>query len=137
MDKPTLVAPDLDRIARGDELLKELRDAGFPIHRALWWYSPEEYSDWRLVIASALVDERGPLAAYRKLDAILRKQRPDLILWLRSIHLMSPKEQLIRELDKTYPPREMRSKVTSLSGSTAGNTFIEQAYLYSPLGTTE
>lgn len=137
MDKQTLVTPDQKRIESGDELLEELNKAKFPVHRALWWYSSDQYGDWRLVIASSLVDEHGLLAAYRKLDAILRKHRPDLISWVRSVHLVSPKDSLIRDLDKAYPQRKMTSRAVSISGSTAGSTYIEDALLYSPYGTTE
>jgi hypothetical protein len=137
MDKAALVAPDADRIARGDELLRELNEAGFPVHRALWWYSSDRYGDWRLVIASPLVDQTGPLAAYKKLDAVLRKRRPDLILWLKSVHLVSPKEPLIRDLDKTYVRGQAPVGGINLTASTAGSTYIEQAHLYWPHGTTE
>ena len=132
-----LVAPDLDRISRGEELIEELKKAGYPIHRAFWWYSPDQYSDWRLVIASPLVDQRGPLAAYKKLDAILRKNRHDLIVWVKSVHLISPKDSLIRDLDKTYPQDEITSRAINLCGSTVGNSYIEQAYLYSSHAVTE
>ena len=84
-----------------------------------------------------MVDELGPLAAYRKLDSILREHRPDLVPWVRSVHLVSPKDSLIRDLDKTYPPQQMTSQTLSILGSTAGSTFIEEALLYSPHGTTE
>lgn len=137
MDKQTLVTPDQKRIESGDELLNELSKAKFPVHRALWWYSTDQYGDWRLVIASSLVAEIGLLAAYRKLDAILRKHRPDLIPWVRSIHLVSPDDPLIRDLDKAYPAKTMASRAVSISGSTAGSTFIEEALLYSPHGATE
>jgi hypothetical protein len=137
MDKTALVAPDLDRISRGEELIEELKKAEYPVHRAFWWYSSERYSDWRLVIASPLVDQRGPLAAYKKLDAVLRKHRPDLILWVKSVHLVSPNDSLIRDLDKTYPEGDMTSRAINLCGSTVGSTYIEQAYLYSPHAVTE
>ena len=137
MDKSALVTPDHNRINCGDELLHELSEANFPVHRALWRYSSEQYGDWRLVIASKMVDELGPLAAYRKLDSILREHRPDLVPWVRSVHLVSPKDSLIRDLDKTYPPQQMTSQTLSILGSTAGSTFIEEALLYSPHGTTE
>ena len=136
MDKTVLVAPDQDRIQRGSELLAAAGKAGFPIHAALWLYTSERYGDWRLVIASPLVDQKGPLAAYRKLNGILRKIRPDLILWLQYIQLVSPKDALIRDLDKTYFQREATPRISSLSGSTAGNTYIEQAHLYWPQETT-
>jgi hypothetical protein len=137
MDKATLVAPDQDRVQRGSELLEAVGKAGFPIHAALWLYSSERYGDWRLVIASPLVDQKGPLAAYRKLNSVLRKNRPDLVLWLQCIQLVSPKDSLIRDLDRTYFQREATPRISSISGSTAGSSYIEQAHLYWPQGMTQ
>ena len=137
MDKTTLVGPDSDRIRQGNEFLVELEKSGFPVHAALWLYASEQYSDWRLVIASPLVDEKGPLAAYKKLDSILHKSRPDLVLWMQCVQLVSPRDALIRDLDKTYFRGRPTPEGISLIGSTAGNTYIEQAHLYWPHGTTE
>jgi hypothetical protein len=137
MDKTALVAPDTDRISRGSELLKELNKAAFPVHAALWLYDSERYSDWRLVIASPLVDEKGPLAAYKKLDSVLRRSRPDLVLWVQCVQLVSPHDSLIRDLDKTYLHGRPTPGGISISASTAGSSYIEQAHLYVPHGTTE
>jgi hypothetical protein len=136
MDKTVLVEPDRDRVARGDELLAELAKARFAVHAALWLYSPDLYSDWRLVIATPLVDQVGPLAASKRLDRVLRKNRPDLLLWLQWVQLVSPKDSLIRDLDKAYFHRTAMPRISSISGSTAGSTYIEQAYLYWPQETT-
>jgi hypothetical protein len=137
MDKTVLVEIDQDRVGHGGELLAELEKAGFPVHAALWLYSPDRYSDWRLVVASPLVDQKGPLAAYRKLDGILRKNRPDLILWLQYVQLVSPEDSLIRDLDKVYFQRKATPRISSISGSTAGSSYIEQAHLYWPQGTAQ
>ncbi len=137
MDKTTLVEPGSDRIHLGNELLEELNKAGFSVHAALWLYDSERYNDWRLVIASPLMREKGPLAAYKKLNDIIRKERSDLIAWIQCVQLVSPEDSLIRDLKKTYLRSRPTPGITSLSGSTAGDTFIEQAYLYYPHGTTE
>jgi hypothetical protein len=60
MDQAILV---VNRIGAGEELLKELRESGFPVDVAFWTEDPE-FSTWRLVIASPEVDRKGLLKAY-------------------------------------------------------------------------
>jgi hypothetical protein len=127
MDKTTLVESD---IKTGEEIISILTNSNFPIHYALWLYSPEEYSQWRLVIATKLYDEEGPLSAYKKLNDILRKKgEKEWILWSERIQLVSPEDTVIKSLKKDYPPDKPLLNPL-VSGSTSSNTYIESAYLY-------
>ncbi|NQU21105.1 MAG: hypothetical protein HQ567_07465 [Candidatus Nealsonbacteria bacterium] len=137
MARALLVESDIER---GNELIGILDKAGYPVHSALWLYSSDRYDEWRLVIATPLVDKEGPLAAYQKLDGILRKDRPDFVVSLRQIQLVSPTDLVIRSVNETYPTRESILNPT-LFGSTSGTaettTYIEQAHLYRVHGTNE
>jgi hypothetical protein len=126
MDQTTLVESD---IKTGEEILAVLSKSNFPIHYALWLFSPDEYSQWRLVIASKLYDEDGPLSAYKKLNEIIGKQGAKWTLWSERIQLVSPEDGFIRSLKKDYPPDKPLLNPL-VSGSTSSNTYIESAYLY-------
>lgn len=61
----------VDRDFSGSErLLAELEREGLPIAAAFWRF-PTSGSDWRLVIASPLVDREGSLPVYRRIQAAL------------------------------------------------------------------
>ena len=63
MATPTLVDR---RIDHGGRLLAELDVAGVPIESAFWLFR-SEWDEWRLVLATPLFDQFGPLKAYRRL----------------------------------------------------------------------
>src|SRR5438105_11407843 len=78
VDKATLVVTlgprgDLGQaeIDAGARLLELLRGAGFPVTAALWRYLPEP-AEWRLFIASSVVDEAGPRKVYERIQQVLR-----------------------------------------------------------------
>jgi hypothetical protein len=127
MDKTALVDSD---IKTGQEIVTFLTGSNFPMNYALWLYSPDKYDEWRLVIATKLYDDEGPLSAYKKLNDILReKGEKKWILWSERIQLVSPEDTVIKSLKKDYPPDKPLLN-PSFSGSTSCNTYIESAYLY-------
>lgn len=131
MDKPVLVE---ESVERGNELVDLLNRSNFPLRAALWNYSSDR-EDWRLLIATPLYDIEGPLAAYRKLDSVVREGRPDLLLFLQQVQLVSPRETIVRDLGKTFPPdREILDR--HFSGTTS-NTYVEHAYVYQLHGKNE
>ncbi len=126
MNKTTLVESD---IKIGEEILSVLKKSDFPIHYALWLYSSDEYAKWRLVIATRLYDEEGPLSAYKKLNDILSKHDTKWTMLSERIQLVSPEDAVIKSLKKDYPPNETISNPL-VSGSTSSNTYVNAAYLY-------
>jgi hypothetical protein len=86
MPKKVLVR---EAIEDGDQLLAELRLRGFPVVAAFWVEAPEtDYS--RLVIATPVVNERGPDAAYRALRDALKATEPRELA-LDDIFVVDPK----------------------------------------------
>ncbi len=67
-------------IEDGERLLLELKQRDFPVTAAFWVDMPElDY--WRLVVATSIVNERGPDVAYRVLrDALNLIQPQELAL---------------------------------------------------------
>jgi hypothetical protein len=124
VDQAALVGLDVEA---GRQILLLLDDAKFKVVAAFWRYSSES-EDWRLWIATPLVDLRGKLAAYRRLDQIVRTQAPHLLL-SPLITLVGTKEKVIRGLRRIF------GKAASVDGMRLGNNFvdgelIEAAYVY-------
>lgn len=68
MGPRTLVERNVDEGAR---LLRALDSAGVPVDAAFWLLS-SEWSDWRLVVATPLYEERGSDEAYRQILGVHR-----------------------------------------------------------------
>jgi hypothetical protein len=77
MDPSTLVESQIDD---GRALLAALNRENVPV-RAAGWLKPVDEERWSLYIATPLVDEKGPLGAYREVYRVLRTLGP---LWLSS-----------------------------------------------------
>lgn len=140
MVKATLVEQDL---AEGRQFLNALKEptevtvgrrrltfggaSHFRIKAAFWWYLPES-PEWRLAIATPLVDEEGPLATYKDIQKILA-WHPDLNLSLQSISVLSPKDERVKAFKKAMriapDPVGVRFTRSALNG-----TYIEDAYVY-------
>src|SRR5436305_489083 len=69
MDQDTLAN---EQTVSGERVIEALRPAGFAV-RVAFWAKPTEEGKWFLYIASPLVDEKGPTAAYRQVFDVLRK----------------------------------------------------------------
>jgi hypothetical protein len=90
MGKTTLVERDLEQ---GRRLIETLDQAGFPVVAAFWSFFAEE-GLYRLVIASPVVDEKGPLEAYTRIQAALQNLgTPEFTL--DTITALSPYDPLV------------------------------------------
>lgn len=128
MVKTTLVEADL---IAGWRLLVALhlpkdRIKIFRIKAAFWLYYGES-EEWRLVIATPLVDEEGPLDTYTRLQPILFEIQP-ADLYLQNISVTSSSDPLARAFRKVIIPRS--NPYARLPRSAWGGTYVEGAYLY-------
>src|SRR5262249_36957008 len=81
---------------KGRRLIEALDQAEFPVVAAFWSFFPEG-DLYRLVIASPVVDEKGPRDAYTKIQEVLHKLNlPDLTL--DNITAVSPYDPLVIDL---------------------------------------
>lgn len=109
------------------ELYKAPHKALFRVKSAFWLYYAES-EEWRLVLATPLVDERGPLDTYSLLQEVLFEiQSSDL--YLRNLAVISPSDRMVKAFRE-----EMRivtwTPYVRFTGSTLGGTYIEDAYVY-------
>jgi len=130
MDKAALVGLLGVDIEGGARLLKALDKAGFDIHAALWIYLPDP-EEWRLMIASPLVDQEGPKKAYILIQSELAKLTPPSEISLKNISAVGLEHRLIKALQgMVQVHRDFDSKGAWISNSSSYNIFIEAAYIY-------
>jgi hypothetical protein len=109
----------------GEELLRDLAAANFPIEAAFWMYFSES-DEWRLVLASNRVNQDGPRAAYAEIQRLLRS-KPSTIR-LADISLRDPGDQLVEAI-RRVKWAEAASAIR-LTGSTMSGVYIDDAYIY-------
>jgi hypothetical protein len=99
----------------------------FRLKAAFWLYDPES-QDWRLVLATPLVDEEGPLATYKHLQRSLHSIQPT-DLSLQNISVWSPRKALVKAIKRAsrIPPG---AEGVRLTRNSVGGIYIDDAYLY-------
>ena len=126
MDQAILVE---NRIDEGREYVKHLQAKGFDVV-AGFWLKEFESERWYLFIASALVDQQGPLKAYRLLyEATSDLSTPSIEMFqVKLIGLNDPLTQDVLAIQQRYSGKlPMR-----YGGPRLGGWDVEDAYIYSP-----
>ncbi len=118
---------DLD-IESGRSLIQALDQAGFPLTAALWNSLPEE-SEWRLILATPRVKERGPRDVYEAVQWVAHLAEIDLPL--HRISVVEPEDSLVTEL-RIFMGTDGAPFIggTFLHGTMVGDAFIDAAYVY-------
>lgn len=122
MYQAELVEADIEL---GKRILDALARAHIAVSAALWLFIPQ-LGEWHLMIATSLVDRKGPRSSYEKIWSILQKQQLLPQLPLRRIYLLSPSTPFVSALRTTLRkmlPGRLRSAYV-------GDRFIEDAYVY-------
>lgn len=126
MVKTTLVEKDIEE---GGRLLDALDKSKFRVKAALWFYLSD--SDiWRIKIASRYFDDEGPLKAYSRVQSVLAQLHPQIGITLNDISIISPKDDLIRNLRTAIKTTGSGIAGIRFTRNTVNNMFIEDAYIY-------
>ena len=125
MVKTPLVERDIES---GRFLIEALDRAGFPLTAALWNSLPEE-SEWRLILATPKVKERGPREVYETVQRVIQSAEVDLPL--HRISVVEPDDGLVTEL-RIFMGTDGAPFIggTFLHGTMVGDAFVDAAYLY-------
>ena len=125
MATATLVNSDIEI---GRRIVGALTRAGIPVSVYLWAFVPQ-LEEWQFMIATPLVDAKGPLSAYGEVNKALQKEGIFEDTPLRRIFLKSPSDPVLKSLEKQSRavPRE---SFRVINQQIAGN-FVEDAYVYS------
>lgn len=124
MDQASLVETD---ISLGEALLKRLDKRGFSVASALWFFIPES-NEWRLILATPLVDEVGPRATYLKIAQSEKRSSAHQKVPLERISVVSTNHPVISALSAMI-------RVDGIGGvrftnNSVNGIFIADAYLY-------
>ena len=94
MDQASLVDRD---IALGKKLAEILKNArSLRAEAAFWW---QEENEWRFIVATPVVHERGRLVAHRKIREALGPKATEFETILTRLDVLTPSEGVITVLD--------------------------------------
>jgi hypothetical protein len=111
----------------GRRILATLSLASIPVTISLWAFV-SDLQEWRFIVATPLVDTKGPLAAYSEVNRALHKGGVFDDVPLRNIFLKSPNDRVLKSLEKEsriVPHEDFRVVNAPIAGS-----FVEDAYVY-------
>ena len=125
MDKAALVE---ELIKDGEKLIKALDEAVFEVTAGMWFYS-SDIDEWRLIIASPLVDKLGHKKAYNSIQKEMDKIPQPFRIELRNISVVSHQDPLIKlmSLALSTGPGIAGIRFTQ---NVINNVLIEDAYIY-------
>jgi hypothetical protein len=125
MDKTPLVNKNIED---GKKLIEALDKSDFRLDGALWFYFADS-DEWRFLLASPLVDEKGPKEAYALIQSVLAQLQPSLRISLKHISVLSPKSELIQLLRRAIRTGPGISEIR-FTRNTINSKFIEDAFIY-------
>lgn len=116
------------KIAKGARFLDALDATGVPVDAALWFYFPES-DKWRLVIATPIEEERGPLAAYGAFEEAAESLDPPVEFGPGEVRAASRNDPIIKALwGFGVPPSQLVGK--RFGGPYINGVEFQGAYLY-------
>ena len=128
-------------LEEGKRLIDALEQEGIPLKAALWLYF-DEADEWRLVLASPLIDTKGPRHVYERIQAVLDANKENMSISLSDISLLSPDDPIIKPLTEALNEKVanegMRVKKSVITGKgddgrhhrQASSVYLEDAYIY-------
>lgn len=138
MDQNSLV---IEQVDIGAKLINALRKSGFEIDVA-FWAKPSEDEKWFLYLASPVANDKGPTAAYRHVNKVLRETEGQWIdpLDVRVVGSTDSIAQAVLAILKSRIPESPFAVqypapyrgMTRYSGSSLGGISIDGALIYPP-----
>jgi hypothetical protein len=111
----------------GRRIVAALTRASIPVTVYLWAFVPQ-LQEWQFMVATPLVDTKGPLTAYGEVNKAMQKDGVFDDIPLRRIFLKSPSDKVLKSLEResrAVPHEAFRVVNEQIAGS-----FVEDAYLY-------
>src|SRR5579863_9206235 len=109
----------------GRRIVAALTRANVPVTVYLWALVSEE---WLFIVATPLVDSKGPLAAYDQVNRALQRAGVLADVPRQMIFLMSPNDPELKALEKQS--RVMPQEAFRVVNASIAGRFVEDAYLY-------
>lgn len=124
MATATLVNSDIET---GRRIVEALTRERIPVTVYLWAFVPQ-LQEWQFIVATPLVDTKGPLAAYSEINKALQKEGLFDDVPSRRIFLKSPNDRVLRSLEKES--RAVSRGAFRVVNEPIAGSFVEDAYLY-------
>src|SRR5437868_5570376 len=96
MATATLVNSDIEI---GRRIVAALTRASIPVTVYLWAFIPQ-LQEWQFMVATPLIDTKGPLAAYGEVNKALQREKVFEDVPSRRIFLKSPNDRTLKSLEK-------------------------------------
>ena len=125
MDKEILVDRDIED---GKKLIESLDRSLFQLKSALWFYFTES-EEWRLLLASPLIDVAGPRSCYNIIQSVIADMPQDFGISLERISVISPRDRLIQLLSIAIRTGGGLSTIR-FTDMTINGVFIKNALIY-------
>jgi len=124
MATAALVSHDIEI---GRRIVAALTRASVPVTVYLWAFIPQ-LQEWQFMIATPLVDSKGPRAAYGEVERALQGEGILDEAPLRRIFLKSPNDKVLKSLEKVS--KAVPQEAFRVVNEEIGGNFVEDAYLY-------
>ncbi len=125
MDQETLVE---NQIGDGQKLAEELARAGIEVAAAFWLKAAEE-SPWYFYVVTPVVDEEGPVRAYRRTHTVIRRIAQPFWIDPFEVKLIGPADPLAQDVLAVQRRYRGRGPIR-YAGKHLGGVSVEGAYLY-------
>ncbi|MDQ3928288.1 MAG: hypothetical protein M3328_03970 [Chloroflexota bacterium] len=129
-EAPLVIEPLTDRmIAAGEELVERARVDGVDVVAAFWLFTLET-SQWRLTLATPLVDTEGQRAVYEQVWTLVFRSKSDKPLGLefQRITVVSPNNSLVRALANASKLMDLANRL--MFNTRLGGEFFDGVYIY-------
>jgi hypothetical protein len=123
MGSTPLVESDINK---GKSVVEALEREHITVKAALWRYSSES-DKWQLLVATPLVDQKGPREAYKAVEKVLTSTGESVSVPLWQISVASPTATFVQGLRQAIKTKEGGIRLTN---SVINNFLIEDAYIY-------
>ena len=118
-----------NKIEEGRRLIEALEKSGLSPKTAFWYYAPKQ-EEWRLAMSMPMVDRIGTLRAYEKIDAIMKKVRPPLEMYIADLHLQESRSPLVKAVKGAVRfKKPVVDRFKSICRD-AGLRYVQDAYIY-------
>jgi hypothetical protein len=124
MATTALVSHDIEV---GRRIVAALTRASIPVNVYLWAFIPQ-LNEWQFMVATPLVDTKGPRAAYGDVERALQKEGILEQVPLRRIFLKSPSDKVLKSLEKES--KSVPHEAFRVVNEQIGGSFVDDAYVY-------
>lgn len=118
-----------DKITDGARLVAALDRAAVQVRTAFWFFD-REIEDWRLVIHFTQIDETTQTVAYGLIWRVMVSMHPKPSFGLDEVMLQDSTSSLIRAIQTVAPTPPAAIESQKIGPVSAGNVWIEDAYVY-------